>query len=181
MTRSPFRARRALLLALFGGLFSSSVFSSSVIAAEPFTLLTNWTAQAEQGGFYEAQATGLYKKAGLDVAIKMGGPQVNGMQLLLAGNVDAIMGYDFQLLQTVQKGLPAVAVAATFQYDFQGIMAHDDVLLRRARRLRLAMHLDLPEGRRTSEIRATVGQRAFGRNVSFDAGRIAVGAKRQTA
>ena len=127
MTRSPLRARMALLLALFGGLFSSSVSSSSVSAAEPFTLLTNWTAQAEQGGFYEAQATGLYKKAGLDVAIKMGGPQVNGMQLLLAGNVDAIMGYDFQLLQTVQKGLPAVAVAATFQYDFQGIMAHDDV------------------------------------------------------
>jgi NitT/TauT family transport system substrate-binding protein len=101
--------------------------SRSALAAEPFTLLTNWYAQAEQGGFYQAQATNLYKKAGLDVTIKMGGPQVNGLQLLLAGEADAIMGYDFQLLESVQKGIPAVAVAATFQYDFQGVMTHDDV------------------------------------------------------
>ncbi len=51
--------------------------SASCFAAEKFTFLTNWYAQAEHGGFYQAQATGLYQHAGLDVEIKMGGPQIN--------------------------------------------------------------------------------------------------------
>jgi len=46
-------------------------------AQEKFTYMTNWYAQAEHGGFYQAVATGIYKKYGLDVTIKMGGPQVN--------------------------------------------------------------------------------------------------------
>ena len=96
-------------------------------AAEKFTFLTSWFAQAEHGGYYEAKAEGLYDKAGLDVEVRMGGPQVNGMQLLLAGEVDAIISYDFQVLQTVEKGLPAVAIGASFQSDLQGMMTHDDV------------------------------------------------------
>ncbi|MCB2032885.1 MAG: ABC transporter substrate-binding protein, partial [Ottowia sp.] len=51
-------------------------------AEEKFTYMTNWYAQAEHGGFYQAVAEGLYKKAGLDVSIKMGGPQVNILQLM---------------------------------------------------------------------------------------------------
>lgn len=88
---------------------------------------TSWYAQAEHGGYYQAQATGLYDKAGLDVTIKMGGPQVNIMQLLLAGEGDMIMGYDFGVLSAVEKGLPVVAVAASFQHDLRCIMAHSDV------------------------------------------------------
>jgi NitT/TauT family transport system substrate-binding protein len=66
-------------------------------AADKVIFLTSWYAQAEHGGFYQAKATGLYDKAGLDVTIKMGGPQVNGMQLLLGGNADIVIGYDFQM------------------------------------------------------------------------------------
>jgi ABC-type nitrate/sulfonate/bicarbonate transport system substrate-binding protein len=76
--------------------------------------LTSWFAQAEHGGFYQAQATGLYARAGLDVAIDMGGPQVNGMQLLSAGAADIIMGYDIQVLKAVEQGLPVVTIAACF-------------------------------------------------------------------
>ncbi len=96
-------------------------------AADKFSYLTSWFAQAEHGGFYEAKAEGLYDKAGIDADIRMGGPQVNAMQLLLAGEVDAIMGYDFQVLSAVEKGLPAVTVATTFQYEVQGLMTHADV------------------------------------------------------
>ncbi len=96
-------------------------------AAEKFSYLTSWFAQAEHGGYYEAKAEGLYDKAGLDVDVRMGGPQVNAMQLLLAGEVDAILGYDFQVLSAVEKGLPAVTVATTFQDDIQGVMTHEDV------------------------------------------------------
>jgi len=99
-------------------------------AAQPLDRLvftTNWYAQAEHGGFYQAVARGIYRKHGLDVEIRMGGPQVNGLQLLVAGQTDLFMGYDFQTVQGVRQGLPIVTVAATFQKDPAVIIAHPDV------------------------------------------------------
>ncbi|UMY17032.1 ABC transporter substrate-binding protein [Methylobacterium organophilum] len=120
------RPGRRVLLAGFASV-AALTLAGPASAAEKIVFLTSWYAQAEHGGFYQAKATGLYEKAGLDVEIRMGGPQVNGMQLLLAGEADAIMGFDFQVLQAVEKGLPAVTVAASFQYDLQGMMTHEDV------------------------------------------------------
>ena len=96
-------------------------------ADEKITLLTSWYAQAEQGGYYQALATGIYKRYGLDVTIQSGGPQINGMQLLLAKRADVIIGYDLQLLDAVQRGFPAKAIAAPFQYDPQGLLTHASV------------------------------------------------------
>jgi NitT/TauT family transport system substrate-binding protein len=108
--------------------FASTVLMSSTAgAADKVTLLTSWFAQAEHGGFYQAKAAGLYEMAGLDVTIKMGGPQVNGMQLLLAGETDVMLGYDFQVLNALQQGFPLTTIATSFQYDLQGMMTHDDV------------------------------------------------------
>jgi len=101
--------------------------AASSHADDHITVLTSWYAQAEHGGFYQALATGLYKKAGLDVTIKMGGPQVNGMQLLVGGQADFILGYDFQVLSSVEAGIPVETVAASFQFDPQGMLTHDDV------------------------------------------------------
>jgi NitT/TauT family transport system substrate-binding protein len=115
-------------LAFAGAMLLGIAFAPSfAVAADKITLLSSWFAQAEHGGFYQAKATGLYEKAGLDVTIKMGGPQVNGMQLLLGGEADVIMGYDIQVLQSVAKGLPVVTIGASFQKDLQGMMTHDDV------------------------------------------------------
>jgi NitT/TauT family transport system substrate-binding protein len=88
---------------------------------------TNWYAQAEHGGFYQALAEDTYRKQGLDVTVRMGGPQVNGMQLLLAGRMDLFMGYDLQTIQAVAQDLPVVTVAATFQKDPAVIIAHPGV------------------------------------------------------
>jgi NitT/TauT family transport system substrate-binding protein len=99
----------------------------SAFAAEKVSFLTSWFAQAEHGGFYQAKATGLYEKAGLDVTIKMGGPQVNGQQLLLAGETDFMMGYDIQVMKAREQNIPLVTVASSFQFDLQGLMAHDDI------------------------------------------------------
>lgn len=88
------------------------------------TFGTNWFAEAEHGGFYQAVATGIYKKYGLDVTIKMGGPQVNGMQLLVSGVTDFYMGYDLQTIKSVGEGLPVTTVAASFQKDPQAIITH---------------------------------------------------------
>jgi len=99
-------------------------------AAQPLAKLvfgTNWYAQAEHGGFYQAVAEGTYRRHGLDVEIRMGGPQVNGLQLLLAGQFDLFMGYDLQTIQVVEQGLPVVTVAAAFQKDPAAILAHPGV------------------------------------------------------
>jgi NitT/TauT family transport system substrate-binding protein len=100
---------------------------SAAQAQEKFIFLTNWYAQAEHGGFYQALATGLYKKEGLDVSIKMGGPQVNGMQLLAAGQTDCFMGYDVQTMKAREQGINAVSVAAAFQKDPQVMIGHPEV------------------------------------------------------
>jgi NitT/TauT family transport system substrate-binding protein len=104
-----------------------AALSGAAFAADKVTFLTSWYAQAEHGGFYQAKASGLYEKAGLDVTIKMGGPQVNGMQLLLAGETDVMMGYDFQVLKSLEQNFPVTTVAASFQFDLQGMMTHEDV------------------------------------------------------
>ena len=98
--------------------------------AQPLTKLvftTNWYAEAEHGGFYQAVSEGIYRKHGLDVEIRMGGPQVNGLQILVARQTDLFMGYDIQTVQAVTQGLPVVTVAATFQKDPAAIIAHPDV------------------------------------------------------
>lgn len=87
---------------------------------------TNWYAQAEHGGFYQAVATGIYQAHGLDVTIQMGGPQVNGTQLLMGGAVDFFMGYASDAIKAVEEGIPKVTVASIFQKDPQILMAHPD-------------------------------------------------------
>src|SRR5882762_2987386 len=114
-------------VATAAALVSVVLVSTTALAADKVTLLTSWFAQAEHGGFYQAKATGLYEKAGLDVTIKMGGPQVNGMQLLLGGEADIIIGYDIQVLKGREQNLPLVTVASSFQFDLQGLMTHDDI------------------------------------------------------
>jgi len=110
------------------GLALALIASSSARAEEPFIFMTNWYGQAEHGGYYQALVQGLYKEAGLDVTIKMGGPQINTIQLLAAGKADCIMGSsDIQILKTREQGVPAVTLASVFQKDPQGILAHTDV------------------------------------------------------
>jgi NitT/TauT family transport system substrate-binding protein len=96
-------------------------------AQDKVTFLTSWFAQAEHGGFYQGVAKGLYRKHGLDVTIKMGGPQVNALQLLAAGQTDFMMGYDIQAIKAIEQGIPIVTVGTSFQFDLQGMLAHEDV------------------------------------------------------
>src|SRR5882757_3107428 len=96
-------------------------------AAAKLRVLTNWFAEAEHGGFYQAVATGLYEKAGLDVELRQGNAQLNGMQLLLGGEADVIMSYDITILNSVEKGAPIKAFFTSFQFDLIGLMTRPEV------------------------------------------------------
>ena len=89
------------------------------------TYQSNWRAQAEHGGYYQAVATGLYAKQGLDVTVKAGGPQINNPQLLAASAIDFSMGSDsFNGLNFVRNNIPLVVVGSMFQKDPRVLLAH---------------------------------------------------------
>ena len=96
-------------------------------AQDRLLFATDWFAQAEHGGFYQAVAEGTYRRHGLDVTIRMGGPQVNGLQLLAAGRIDVAMGDGLQVLAAVEQNVPVVAIGATFQKNPTVIIAHPGV------------------------------------------------------
>ena len=122
----PAAGSRALAATLFA--LSALVVARPAHGEEKFIYMTNWFAEAEHGGFYQAIATGIYKKYGLDVTVKMGGPQVNILQIMAAGQADCVMGSsDLQMVQTRESGVPVVTVAAYFQKDPQVLIAHEDV------------------------------------------------------
>ena len=86
---------------------------------------TNWVAQAEHGGFYQAVADGTYAACGLDVEIVPGGPQATNRMLLPVGRIDFYMGGNMiQAFSAIQEEIPTIVVAAMFQKDPQILMSH---------------------------------------------------------
>src|SRR4051794_2741061 len=88
---------------------------------------TNWVAQAEHGGFFQAVADGTYKKYGLDVTIIPGGPNVNNRILMISAKIDFFMSANsLQTFDAVANNIPTVAVASMFQKDPQVFLAHPE-------------------------------------------------------
>src|SRR6185437_549655 len=82
-------------------------------ALDQVTFGTDWQAEAEHGGYYQALATGLYEKYGLKVTLRQGGPQVNHTQLLAAGRLDFDEApASFTAMNFAKEKIPMVAVAA---------------------------------------------------------------------
>ena len=108
-------------------LAAALTFAASAQAAPltRITFVTDWKAQAEHGGFYEALALGYYKKRGLDVRIREGGPSVNVPQLLAGGAADFGIGSNgFVAFNLLKAGVPVRAVMAVFQKDPTILMTH---------------------------------------------------------
>ena len=114
--------------------FKLALVALCAIAATPAAALdkvsfgTNWVAEAEHGGFYQALADGTYAKYGLDVTIVPGGPNVNNRILLPVGKLDFFMSANtLQAFDAVANNIPTVVVAASFQKDPQVLLAHPGV------------------------------------------------------
>src|SRR6516165_11255987 len=103
---------------------ASLAFGGGAVA-ESVTFGTDWKAEAEHGGYYQAIATGIYRGHGLDVALRQGGSQVNHAQLLAAGRLDFNLAPNsFGPLNFAAEKIPMVAVAAIFQKDPSVLIAH---------------------------------------------------------
>jgi len=103
----------------------ASLELGAAAVAQSVTFGTDWKAEAEHGGYYQAIATGIYRGHGLDVALRQGGPQVNHAQLLAAGRLDFNLAPNsFGPLNFASQNIPMVAVAAIFQKDPSVLIAH---------------------------------------------------------
>lgn len=126
-----------LLRALIAGWAAWSLGGALAMAQVPATLDkvsfgTNWVAEAEHGGFYQAVADGTYRNYGLDVTIVPGGPNVNNRIQLLAGKIDFFMSANtLQSFDAVANNVPVVAIAAIFQKDPQVFLAHPETKVTR--------------------------------------------------
>lgn len=106
---------------------AAAITATGAWALDEVKFGTNWLAQAEHGGFYQAVADGTYEKYGLKVTIVPGGPQAANRALLLAGKIDFYMaGNMLQPLNALAEDIPVLEVAAIFQKDPQVIIAHPD-------------------------------------------------------
>ena len=133
-----FRPDRRAVIAGAGALAAAAAVSACQRSEAPvdeegrvrLRFATDWRAQAEHGGFYQALASGAYARRGLNVQIVQGGPGVNVPQLLASGAVELGMGSNsFIPLNLVAEGAPVKAVAAFFQKDPQVLIAHPDPAL----------------------------------------------------
>lgn len=104
------------------------IFAASLARAQPLDKVSfgsNWVAQGEHGGFYQALADGTYRKFGLDVTIVQGGPNVNNRLLLSVGKIEFFMSANtLQSFDAVEQKVPVVPVAAIFQKEPQVLIAH---------------------------------------------------------
>ncbi len=114
--------------------FLSILFCASALAAQDtrtptkITFATDWKAQAEHGGFYQALAKGYYRARGLDVTIRPGGPQMDNPRLMAAGALDIAMASNsFQPINLMAAGADVKVVMAAFQKDPQVMMVHPHV------------------------------------------------------
>ena len=118
------RAPRHALLAIGLALAMAPGWAQAQ-ALDKVSFGTNWVAEAEHGGFYQALADGTYRKYGLDVTIVPGGPNVNNRILLPVGKLDFFMSANtLQSFDAVEQNVPTLAVAAMFQKDPQVLIAH---------------------------------------------------------
>ena len=120
-----FRLDRRAALGLAGGvLLAPLARRARAQSLDKLSFHTDWRAQAEHGGYYQAIAAGLYRKAGIEVELRPGGPSLNIGQMLLAGRVDMIMSNSFEAFTYVREKAPFFTIASIFQKDPQVLIAH---------------------------------------------------------
>ena len=104
--------RAALGLALAGPLLAPLARRPRAQTLDRLSFNTDWRAEAEHGGYYQAIAAGIYRKYGIECDLRPGGPSLNISQLLLAGRVDMIMSNSFEALTYVREQAPFFTIAA---------------------------------------------------------------------
>uniref|UniRef100_UPI00059F78DF ABC transporter substrate-binding protein n=1 Tax=Bradyrhizobium sp. (strain ORS 278) TaxID=114615 RepID=UPI00059F78DF len=112
---------------VIGGALGGTVAAAQAQTLDKVSFGTNWVAEAEHGGFFQAVADGTYKRYGLDVTIVPGGPNENNRMLLISGKIEFFMAANtLMAFDAVANNVPVVSIAAMFQKDPQVFLTHPE-------------------------------------------------------
>jgi NitT/TauT family transport system substrate-binding protein len=93
---------------------SSGGTGTSGGAKDKVTLQLKWVTQAQFAGYYAAKAQGYYDEEGLDVDIKVGGPDIVPEQVVLGGQAEFGIDWLDNLLATRDQNGDIVNIAQVF-------------------------------------------------------------------
>lgn len=125
------------LLVLVAGLtpaFASTGAGADGAPLQKVRVQLKWTHQFQFAGFYAAIEQGFFRNAGLDVELIEGGPLIDPVTVVAAGQAEFGVGTS-SLLIDFSKGQPIMAVAAILQHSPFVILARRDPTLRTVRDL----------------------------------------------
>ncbi len=132
MTSAAYRLNRRAAVRLATGLAATGSLLGPLgrrphaQTLDKLSIQTDWRAQAEHGGYYQAITAGIYRKAGIECEVRQGGPSLNISQLLMAGRVDMTMSGSFEAFTFVRENAPFFTIASIFQKDPQVLIGHPD-------------------------------------------------------
>ncbi len=120
------RCAALLLAALLAGCSSEEVPTAAEGQLTEVVLQTDWYAQPEHGGFYQAVAKGFYAEEGLDVEIRPGANLNTIPQMVAMGRVHFAVGAIETLMMHRSRGIPVVSLFPYFQHDPQCVLFHPE-------------------------------------------------------
>lgn len=110
---------------------------NTIMAAEKINYRLKWLFNASVVGDIVADANGLFAQAGLDVAVKEGGPERDAIRELELGHAQFGVASADQVIRALSKGSPVVVIAQLFQVNpLQWIYRVKDVQLEKIEDLR---------------------------------------------
>jgi putative hydroxymethylpyrimidine transport system substrate-binding protein len=104
-------------------LLALSLAPTASAGQQKLTLTLDWTPNPDHIGFYDAQSTGLFTQAGLDVTIRAPSDPTAPLKLVAAGQSDLAVSYEQELFFAAARKLPVVAIAAVVPQPLNSIIA----------------------------------------------------------
>ena len=113
--------KKVWLLAALAAAVTAVAVGTGVGSAAPqqqkltkVTLQLKWVTQAQFAGYYAAKEKGYYKAAGLDVNLKVGGPDITPETVVVSGQAEFGLDWLPNLFATREKGGKIVSIAQVF-------------------------------------------------------------------
>jgi putative hydroxymethylpyrimidine transport system substrate-binding protein len=89
------------------------------------SVLLDWTPNPDHVGLFDALDTGLFAKAGLDVAVHAPSDPTSPLKLVGVGRTDLAVSYEQEVFIAVAKNLPVITVAAVVPTPLNSFMSID--------------------------------------------------------
>jgi NitT/TauT family transport system substrate-binding protein len=124
MTLSTFK--RLALATAFAAFGTAASLPAAAQELKPVRILSNWFAQADQAGYWQAQQDNLGKQAGIKITVQQGGPRIQTIPQVASGQAEFGIANADDVLLARLRGAPIKAVFAHLDYVPYSLVYHSD-------------------------------------------------------